>query len=360
MKQAALTKEGEGLFIMRPLSFFKGFTRSASKIRALLFSAGKKKQFSGGYATIRDTVRTSRSSIWRAISQEKIENDTCFNLERRGGENGIYTYIGPSEKQFFVRTELWFYAEKFDIYPEGKKSEQKEKVNRLLTDAEIDVLSLIYTFTRHEGTRQFEGDYADIARILGLNYYTVRRAVKALFSARLISRPKKPVNHKEKSVYVASMDLIRRKNRQEYKKHLQKQEKANTGYRGEGGLTIEQINAKIDRERWYSARREESLRKAEENSKKAEVLPRYRELTSALSMMEIEYAKAETFAPLTLPSLKAKRVLLRVERTELLRSIGLTEADLQPRFHCEKCEDTGFLPNGTACDCYQRSKGGGT
>ena len=102
------------------------------------------------------------------------------------------------------------------------------------------------------------------------------------------------------------------------------------------------------------------MQKAAENSKKAEALPRYRELTSALSMMEIELAKSEMLAPLRLPSLKAKKALLRVERTELLRSIGLTEADLKPRFHCEKCKDEGFLPNGRACDCYQRSKGGGT
>ena len=29
-----------------------------------------------------------------------------------------------------------------------------------------------------------------------------------------------------------------------------------------------------------------------------------------------------------------------------------TEEDLKPKYSCNKCNDTGYLPNGKMCDCY--------
>ena len=299
----------EDLFIMRPLSFFKpGVTRSASKIRALLYSYSMmNERFDGGYAAIRDAVRTSRASIWRAVSKEKLPKD--FELERHGGENGKYTYVGEHNgKGFHIRTELWFYGEKFDV----------DGAERLLTDAEIDVLSLIYTFTKHEKTGKFEGNYSDIARMLGLDYYTVRRTVKALFSAELIFRPKKSANHHKKSVYKANLDLIRRLDNAYKKKHKQAQDKQCGAKTQSRKVSVRNLNDKTDRERFYAERREEAQQIADANTAKANAIPGFRELAADLSVMEIKLAKAEIYAPIALPALKAEKADLKAKRADFV------------------------------------------
>ena len=69
--------------------------------------------------------------------------------------------------------------------------------------------------------------------------------------------------------------------------------------------------------------------------------------------MEIDLAKAEVFNAAALPSLQSEKKKLLETRKILLSKIGLTEADLTPKFSCEKCSDTGFLLSGKACDCYK-------
>jgi len=47
---------------------------------------------------------------------------------------------------------------------------------------------------------------------------------------------------------------------------------------------------------------------------------------------------------------------LTAEEEGLLRELGLTKADLEPHYECEKCKDTGFLGEAqqTFCTCYQQ------
>lgn len=71
--------------------------------------------------------------------------------------------------------------------------------------------------------------------------------------------------------------------------------------------------------------------------------------------MEIDLAKAEIFNASSLPALLDEKRKLLETRRALLVKIGLTEKDLAPKFSCEKCSDTGFLPGGKACDCYKNA-----
>ena len=50
--------------------------------------------------------------------------------------------------------------------------------------------------------------------------------------------------------------------------------------------------------------------------------------------------------------LDAEYARLKKERAEILNRYGVTETDLEAKFECKKCEDTGFLPGGGTCDCY--------
>ena len=120
---------------------------------------------------------------------------------------------------------------------------------------------------------------------------------------------------------------------------------------------IEAVNAKADRERYYSLLREKAQTRAEKFVAKANANVRFKELTAELSKMEITLAKAEVFEPSSLPALLAQKQTLLSERKDILSALGIDEMQLQPQFECKKCSDTGFLPSGTACDCYKTKNG---
>ncbi len=126
--------------------------------------------------------------------------------------------------------------------------------------------------------------------------------------------------------------------------------KAQTGF---VNPAVEAINAKAERERHYALLRERAQSVADRYAVKANSNPRFKEISAELSRMEIALAKAEMFEPETLPALLNKKEALLAERKEILKKLGITERQLAPQYKCKKCSDTGFLPSGAACDCYQ-------
>ncbi len=117
---------------------------------------------------------------------------------------------------------------------------------------------------------------------------------------------------------------------------------------------VEEINAKADRERYYALLREKAISKADKAFAKANKNVRFKELTAELATMEISLAKAEVFEPKKLPSLLERKQALLALRSETLAEMGIHEEELTPQFVCQKCQDTGFLENGKACDCYKK------
>ncbi|MBR2646165.1 MAG: DnaD domain protein [Clostridia bacterium] len=123
--------------------------------------------------------------------------------------------------------------------------------------------------------------------------------------------------------------------------------------RGYTNPAIEAVNAKSDRERYYSLLREKAQTRAEKFIAKANANTRFKEITTELSKMEIALAKAEVFEPTTLPALTQQKQSLLAERKTILSEMGIKETELTPQFVCGKCSDTGFLPSGAACNCYK-------
>ena len=117
--------------------------------------------------------------------------------------------------------------------------------------------------------------------------------------------------------------------------------------------SIEAANAKSDRDRYYALLREKAQSRAEKFLEKANANGRFKEITAELSKMEIALAKAEVFEPQNLPALQDKKKALLQERKNILSGLKIQEKDLLPQFTCANCSDTGFLPNGVACNCYK-------
>ncbi len=114
-------------------------------------------------------------------------------------------------------------------------------------------------------------------------------------------------------------------------------------------------DARSERERFYAVRRQNAMRHVERAQAIAARDEQFVRAESAIKKGEIELAKAEIFSPHTLPEIEARVEEARRERAEALARLRLSERDFTPKFVCTKCSDTGFLPDGRACDCYQKS-----
>ena len=302
-------------FIERPLSWFKNaVTRSASKITGYWYSfSNDESACNVGYSTLCEKLGTSRASVSRTVRAERERGR--FGIVRNGGKNTAYTYVYERSKEFRVRTELYFYTDFFRI----------DNTVRTLTDAEVDVLSLIYTWTRYEKTKQYVGNYGDIARQLGLDYFTVRRVVKSLFSAKLINRPIKGSNDHDKSVYKANMSRLRKHEKQNKKAESKK-------------MATKVI---MDAMRVEQLEKEKIERIVERNNEKLGAHPRFREIDPELRRLEIDIAKAEVYAPLTAQPLYARREELLKVRAEIMHELGLEDWRLDSKKYKEHMRNVG-------------------
>ena len=113
-------------------------------------------------------------------------------------------------------------------------------------------------------------------------------------------------------------------------------------------------DARSARESWYAARRTAALARAEQSVNLANRDEAYSSADKAVKRGEIELAKAEVFSPESVKQIQEKLDRAKRARREALERLGLTEEDFTPRFSCQKCSDTGFLPDGRMCDCYHK------
>lgn len=109
-----------------------------------------------------------------------------------------------------------------------------------------------------------------------------------------------------------------------------------------------------ERERHYTAIRNEEERKVEAIVKKLMTYPRYAEIDKRLRSIEIDSAKAELKGDKPkMAKFEMERQRLRMERSTILSKNGLEEEDITVKRHCNECNDTGWLEDGTLCSCYK-------
>lgn len=116
-----------------------------------------------------------------------------------------------------------------------------------------------------------------------------------------------------------------------------------------------EADKRAERERWYACRKEQAESTARKFVEKAMSIPTFAQAERRLRILTIESAKAEVKGDAeTLAAIEKDKKALWVARSEGLRIAGVLEEDLLPNYHCKKCSDTGFLPDGRACDCYRK------
>lgn len=343
----AAKKQNAG-FIMRPYSFFQSKnghkpTSKETLVKGVAYSFGRGDNVARfGYSTFKEKLNVSRSSAARKVAIMK--NDPLFKVTRKGGACTEYEYTGDKDACGHIRSEYYFFTTKFKIYG----------VDRFLTNAEIDVLSLIYTHTLSK-QEYYEGSLRAISETLNVAEKTVMRAIFALFNADLISRPVKGVNGREMSRFCANLKLLRKTKRAELKKA-----KAETVQEKPLPKAILDANARSEIKAYYDKSRERAQLLALHNEEKAKKIPQFRDVSTRLRMIEIECARAELEGDQKrVQALFEEKERLNAQSAAILSKIGLTLDELEAKHFskCKKCFDTGFMPGGVQCDCW---KAGGT
>lgn len=331
-------------------------SRLLSVVRGAFASLLPTGNFKWTYATFGEKCGISGGAMTNCIAA--LEEQGVLEVTRNGrGKANTYTLMQGVDfkKTYHIRTYFEFYTTEFDIIVKtyrkiGKKTKgellEKRSVRRRLTPAEVDVLSFILTET--ELKKGFDGSVKDIAKELGMSARHVERAIYALFSAQLIYRPKKE-RATGQSRFVANMDTIRKIVKFKEPKKGKKTKKSS-----KKALQVQDLNAKADFDKFYAERRQRAQAYADDFAAKARADARFVEVEKELNGLEIKLAKAELRAPLTLPALQARQKALEAEKLTILQRLGIDVRQLKPQWVCKKCSDTGFLPNGQACDCYRK------
>lgn len=344
-------------FIQIPYEFFQETEgRFSGRVETLLrgvvygFSLGTHDcRFS--YTAFEEYINRSRATVARAIGELRASNDV--EVTRKGGQASQYKYVGEVErKKKHVRVPLFLFFELFDM-PKGANGETED---RLLTMTEILVYSLILTHSlKNKGAGTFEGSETSIAKILNCSQRSVSRAIYGLMKTELISRPKKGKNrYSAKSTYRADLRLYRmlwRKHNPNEKEEKEAKKAASVKVQPKSA-TVEDLNARADRERYYARVREHAQIIVDRNIEIANAVPGFADVTQKRRVLDIALAKAEINTPDKLPALKAQERALTFEYDRLLRVAGLTPANLTLQYQCAACCDTGYKKDGSMCTCY--------
>lgn len=119
------------------------------------------------------------------------------------------------------------------------------------------------------------------------------------------------------------------------------------------------IEAKAARERWYSEKRAAAENKADSVYKRfmqdetfKAVDKRLRAIVPEMARLEVQSDGGDLKAKQRLVKLTQEQGRLKQQRLAIIEANGMSEEDLVPQWHCKKCQDTGYLESGAACDCY--------
>jgi DNA replication protein DnaC len=112
-------------------------------------------------------------------------------------------------------------------------------------------------------------------------------------------------------------------------------------------------DAKADRERFYSLRRHRAIAESEKIKATFMKDETFAKIVKRLREIDCEQGKAEARGDRVKASkLEQEKSRLTLQKRGIIERNGITEEDLEPKWNCKKCKDTGFV-DGLPCDCYE-------
>ncbi len=301
------------------------------------------------YTDFENLLGISRPTVGKHV--KRMTQNGLLTQTKRFHRAAEYTVEGIDEKAPFVQLEEYFFTQEFSFEYKREKDGKKVVVKtetRTLHLIEILILGIIATrgHERNNAGKPFIGSAKKFSDMLGITPKTARKALSSLIAAKLVycfddmtsSRYNKQYKFRTPSEVLRSMN------------HKPPKEKK----RDEAKELREGADNRADRERFYTQRREAALRPVERLKERIEAdYPEYAEICRTVRSYGKKIAEAELYRPNELPRVQAEEEAWKQRADDFLKGIHIPPSAFIPKFVCGKCQDTGFLPNGHACDCYQ-------
>ena len=104
----------------------------------------------------------------------------------------------------------------------------------------------------------------------------------------------------------------------------------------------------------FSAKRIKAEFVANRNKERLKNIPSFSHLEKLEKQISFELAKAENANEKTTELAKVLKTV-RAEKLQVLKKLKLEPADLEPKFECEVCKDTGVF-GGNVCECFKKRR----
>ena len=116
-------------------------------------------------------------------------------------------------------------------------------------------------------------------------------------------------------------------------------------------MNFYEIDKKLKAE--FASKRLAAESRAESNLAKVSAVSSYSKINALLKDLIVESSKIKN--PTERKQVKKEIESLKKQKNFILKSLGLTENDLAPKYSCKKCNDSGFV-GGKMCECFQKRR----
>ena len=297
------TKTTKYGYIDIPNIFF-GRKLSASKLLALssVYSLSSAEREQYGFKKQKNSVKftvssfANRYNVSVSTSRRALASlDDCVNIEKT--EDGSMYFAADKMKERYLHVEEWLFFATFG--------------GEYLTKSEVLVLARLLSLAKKGGS--VKASYRYVARGLGLSHTFVMNATDKLERIGVLNIVSRARNKYERTLFVLHKEYIQEKRAE----------------------TVRKLSSKDDGER---AKYYENLRQIAKERQRCMLKRACKDV-----IFKENYKKwyvAQTDAHL-------QAILF-----ERLNAMGMSWRDIQSRYVCEKCKDTGTMPNGENCNCY--------
>lgn len=325
------------------------FTRALAAATSFQQKDGVRR-YTATYDQIQRDFHVSRPTISAAIKM--LDELEIARKEFRDATGTTYKYVGQAPNKHATPIPHCLYGA--DItYLEKNTGEHK---TRKLTKTEVRILAEMIAKGKKKD-RTCESTIAELARFSGCSKRSVFKALDVFFAARIVSLPEEDKNAGKYRRHLFHLDSALYKFQEAKNKYLESKTKRAAKQLSPEQKRVEASNAMSDRAHHYAVLREKAQQRAEKYIRIAERDPRYQKANEEMRKITgkslAEAMEARIHNPELYQALLAKKKRLQNERCAALRALHIKEEWLHPQYECEKCSDTGFLPNGKACDCYR-------
>lgn len=233
---------------------------------------------------------------------------------------------------------------------------------RTLTFCTCLIYAVYYTKLPHLGRnyRTLELTFKEIAEMLDIDESMVSDAVKTLRQAKLLYFPKGWVGTNR---YRKTKIGLRRgwswfKEEQKYRaRQASASAKPSDGQKSAQNAPKSPQTEKITREAYYGELQAAAAKKADKALSRARKNKSFKQLEDELAAVKSDYRNAliQNDVQRT-KELAAKVEGIEAKKPSVLENIGLSVEMFSAEYYaqCKHCKDTGWLPDGSNCGCFNR------